>query len=72
MYQAQFTTATEVIEVSFEEMHQLAAAYPLAAERLEMVYSTGRCGPTLASQVFRPPRAFSRCRSLTFTTSSTS
>jgi hypothetical protein len=49
LYQAQYETASEVVSVPFEEMHRLAAAVPMASERLVFVHSTGRCGSTLVS-----------------------
>lgn len=50
-YQAQFEHARRLFAVSYETLHQLAAALP-ADKKLLLIYSVGRCGSTLLSQVF--------------------
>ena len=48
----QFEKAERVLTVSFDTMLQLALSVPVDDTRLISIYSTGRCGSTLASQVF--------------------
>lgn len=51
LYDAQFSSATEVVLVPFDEVHRLAEAAHVPSDRLVWVHSTGRCGSTLVSQV---------------------
>lgn len=51
-YQAQFEHAQRLIAVSYTTLHQLAADIPAAGKKLLLIYSVGRCGSTLLSQVF--------------------
>ncbi len=48
----QYEKAERVWTISFETMLQLAASVALDDSRLVSIYSVGRCGSTLASQVF--------------------
>jgi hypothetical protein len=48
----QFEKAERVQTISFDTMLQLALSVPVDDTRLISIYSTGRCGSTLASQVF--------------------
>ena len=50
-YQAQRENATRVLAISFETMFQLAQRVTLDKEELVMIYSMGRSGSTLASQL---------------------
>jgi hypothetical protein len=49
---AQFEKAERIWTVSFETMLQLAQSVTVDDRRLVLIYSVGRCGSTLASQVF--------------------
>jgi hypothetical protein len=51
-YQAQYQAARELITISYETLHDLAAEADIPQERLILVYSTGRCGSTLVSRAF--------------------
>jgi hypothetical protein len=51
-YQAQYQAARELMTLSYETLHELAAEAAVAQERLILVYSTGRCGSTLVSRAF--------------------
>jgi len=51
-YQAQYEAARELMTISYETLHGLAAEADIAQERLVLVYSTGRCGSTLVSRAF--------------------
>ncbi len=51
-FDTQFEEATRVLTVPFETMIQLATSVEMDDSRLVNIYSTGRCGSTLASQVF--------------------
>jgi hypothetical protein len=48
----QFEKAERIWTVSFETMLQLAQSANVDDKRLVLIYSVGRCGSTLASQVF--------------------
>jgi hypothetical protein len=48
----QFEKAERIWTVSFEAMLQLAQSVPVDDKRLVLIYSVGRCGSTLASQIF--------------------
>jgi hypothetical protein len=48
VYQVQYEKATELVSVSFGELHELAAAVS-PSEHLVLVRNTGRCGSTLVS-----------------------
>lgn len=51
-YQAQYQHAEEIIEVDWPTFHQLAHELPVVFENLVLLYSVGRCGSTLLSQMF--------------------
>ena len=48
----QFEKAERIWTVSFETMLQLAQSAAIDDKRLVLIYSVGRCGSTLASQIF--------------------
>jgi hypothetical protein len=48
----QFEKATRVLTIPFETMIQLAQSVTIDDHRLINIYSVGRCGSTLASQIF--------------------
>lgn len=52
MFVPQYDEALRVLTLSFDEMLQLADGITIKEERLVFIHSTGRCGSTLASQVF--------------------
>ena len=49
---AQLENALEIFTISFETMIQLGEEVPVDDDRIVLIYSVGRCGSTLASQVF--------------------
>jgi hypothetical protein len=51
-YVAQYETARRVLTIPFGTMVQLAQSVTVDDERLIFIYSVGRCGSTLASQIF--------------------
>jgi hypothetical protein len=51
-FDTQFEEATRVWTVPFETMMQLGKSATIDDSRLIHIYSTGRCGSTLASQIF--------------------
>jgi hypothetical protein len=51
-YQAQYENASRVLTLSFETMIQLAHSVTIDSEKLILIYSVGRAGSTLASQIF--------------------
>ncbi len=51
-FRTQFEKATRVLTIPFEAMIQLAKSVTIDDNRLIFIYSVGRCGSTLASQVF--------------------
>lgn len=51
-FKAQYDEAVRVWTISFETLLQLAQSVDLDASRLISIYSVGRCGSTLASQIF--------------------
>ncbi|MCA9931697.1 MAG: hypothetical protein KC419_24610, partial [Anaerolineales bacterium] len=51
-FQAQFEHAQRLIAVPYDVLHRMAAAAPLDDEKLILLYSVGRCGSTLLSEVF--------------------
>jgi hypothetical protein len=51
-YLAQYENAVRVLTVSFETMLRLAQSVTVDDERLILIHSVGRCGSTLASQIF--------------------
>lgn len=51
-FQAQFEHAQRLIAVPYEEMHALIDERPYADEQIILLYSVGRCGSTLMSEVF--------------------
>lgn len=51
-YLAQYENALCVITVSFETMVQLAQSVKVGDSKLIFIHSMGRCGSTLASQIF--------------------
>jgi hypothetical protein len=48
----QYEKAKRVLTIPFETMVQLAQSVPVDDNRLISIYSVGRCGSTLASQIF--------------------
>jgi hypothetical protein len=48
----QYQKALRIIQISFDTMIHLAENISVDDERLVLIYSVGRCGSTLASQVF--------------------
>jgi hypothetical protein len=48
----QYEKAKRLWIISFETMYQLAESVPVDDSRLVFIYSVGRCGSTLASQIF--------------------
>lgn len=52
LFQTQYDEAVRVWTVSFETLLQLAQSVELDGSRLISIYSVGRCGSTLASQLF--------------------
>lgn len=51
-FATQYEKATRILTTSFETMQQLAKSVSIDDNRLVHIYSVGRCGSTLASQVF--------------------
>ncbi len=51
-FRTQFEKATRVLTIPFETMIQLAKSVAIDDNRLISIYSVGRCGSTLASQIF--------------------
>lgn len=51
-FNTQFEKATRVLTIPFEAMIQMAKSVMIDDNRLIFVYSVGRCGSTLASQIF--------------------
>lgn len=51
-FATQHEKATRILTTSFETMQQLAKSVSIDDNRLVHIYSVGRCGSTLASQVF--------------------
>jgi hypothetical protein len=51
-YQAQYENALHVLTIPFETMIQLAQRVSVDDSKLIMIYSLGRAGSTLASQIF--------------------
>ena len=49
---AQYEEAKRIVTISFEAMKKLAESVSIDDNRLIHIYSVGRCGSTLASQVF--------------------
>lgn len=54
-FQAQFEHAQRLIAVPYDEMHALADAVQTDGAELILLYSVGRCGSTLLSEVFNQP-----------------
>lgn len=52
MFVTQYDEAVRVLTVSFNDFLQMADGVTLDESRLVFIHSTGRCGSTLASQVF--------------------
>lgn len=52
LFQAQFLNARRLIAVPYEEMEALLAERPYGENQLILLYSVGRCGSTLMSQLF--------------------
>jgi hypothetical protein len=48
----QYEKAKRLWTIPFETMYQLAESVPVDDNRLVVIYSVGRCGSTLASQIF--------------------
>jgi hypothetical protein len=48
----QYEKAKRVLTIPFETMLQMAQSVPVDDNRLVFIYSVGRCGSTLASQIF--------------------
>jgi hypothetical protein len=51
-FNAQFEMAKRVLTIPFEAMVQMAESVTIDDNRLISIYSVGRCGSTLASQIF--------------------
>jgi hypothetical protein len=51
-YQAQYEHAHQLIAVPYETLHRLANEMEAHKRKLLLIYSVGRCGSTLLSQVF--------------------
>ena len=51
-FRTQFEKAKRVLTIPFETMVQLAKSVEIDDNRLIFIYSVGRCGSTLASQIF--------------------
>ena len=51
-FHTQFERARQVLTIPFETMIQLAKSVTIDDNRLIFIYSVGRCGSTLASQIF--------------------
>jgi len=51
-FNTQFEKAKRILTISFETMIQLAKSVTIDDNRLIFIYSVGRCGSTLASQIF--------------------
>jgi len=51
-FNTQFEKAKRVLTIPFETMIQLAKSVAVDDDRLILIYSVGRCGSTLASQIF--------------------
>jgi len=51
-FQAQLEYAQRLVAVPYDVLHQMAAQAPLEGEKLILLYSVGRCGSTLLSEVF--------------------
>ena len=51
-FNTQFETAKQVLTIPFETMIQVAKSVTIDDNRLIFIYSVGRCGSTLASQIF--------------------
>jgi hypothetical protein len=51
-FNTQFEKAKRVLTIPFETMIQLAKSGTIDDSRLILIYSVGRCGSTLASQIF--------------------
>ena len=51
-FQAQFEQALRLIAVPYDSLHQLVDQQTYAAEQLILLYSVGRCGSTLLSDLF--------------------
>ncbi len=49
---AQFENASRVITISFDTLIQLGEEVSLEDDHLVLIFNTGRCGSTLASQIF--------------------
>ncbi|MFM2064012.1 MAG: hypothetical protein RLZZ507_3683 [Cyanobacteriota bacterium] len=52
LYLAQYEYAQRLIEVPYEEFHQLAQEIKDSIGQIIMIYSVGRCGSTLLSKIF--------------------
>jgi hypothetical protein len=52
LFDTQSEEATRVLTIPFEAMIQLGKSVTIDDSRLISIYSTGRCGSTLASQIF--------------------
>jgi hypothetical protein len=51
-FNTQFEKAKRVLTIHFETMIQVAKSVTIDDKRLILIYSVGRCGSTLASQIF--------------------
>jgi hypothetical protein len=54
-YQAQFEHAYRLVALPYEALHSLARSHRPPDEALILIYSVGRCGSTLVSQLFNLP-----------------
>ncbi len=51
-FRTQYENATQILTISFEVMLKLAESIAVDDQRLVFIHSVGRCGSTLASQIF--------------------
>ena len=52
LYQAQYETATRLVQVPWDALHRLSSEVEIESSNLILIYSVGRCGSTLVSHAF--------------------
>ena len=52
-YQAQYEAAEDLLAIPYDTLHELAEEITVDPSRLALIYSTGRCGSTLAIRALR-------------------
>jgi hypothetical protein len=52
-YRAQYEAATRLIAIPYDLVHEIAARMPAQFQELVCLYSVGRCGSTLMSNIWR-------------------